>query len=219
MKRICAICGDTIIIDENNADKAIKYKNKFYHFKCFNNLCNEKMANKRSNVVANWTTIKNSIDELVEATTKEQKLLVCKDNLYQWLFRQYRISFLSAWMYTKFDEIYNGTFKGLAYAIDPIELFDEWQYYWNELCSIRKNKGIVGEGAINYDLAVLLGKNAEYREIKEKERVAMEIIKQQEIEEVKIDVEVTSLLMRNTQRKNAGERRASLFEEVMGNGE
>ena len=32
MKRICAICGDTINIDENNSVRAIQYKKKFYHF-------------------------------------------------------------------------------------------------------------------------------------------------------------------------------------------
>jgi hypothetical protein len=82
----------------------------------------------------------------------------------------------------KFDDIYNGALKGMAYAIGPNELLAEWQYYWDELCAIRRNKGITGEGAINYDLAVLLGKNAEYRDIKEKERVAREVRKQQEEE-------------------------------------
>ena len=35
MKRICAICGDTINIDENNSVRAIQYKKKFYHFQKF----------------------------------------------------------------------------------------------------------------------------------------------------------------------------------------
>lgn len=187
MKRICAICGDTINIDENNSVRAIQYKKKFYHFDCFDGMCDKRMTNPRKDIAANWTQIKATINELVEATTKEQKLLVYKDNLCQWLFKQYRISFLSNRMYIKLDDVYNGALKGMVYAIGPKELLAEWQYYWDELCAIRRNKGITGEGAINYDLAVLLGKNAEYRDIKEKERVAREVRKQQE-EEVKIDM-------------------------------
>ena len=187
MERKCAVCGETFIIDENNSIKAIQYKKKFYHFDCFNDMCDKKITNSRKDVAANWAQIKNTISELVEETTQCQKILVHKDNLYQWLFKQYGISFLSTRMYMKFDDIYNGALKGLAYAIGPQELLTEWQYYWNELCDIRRNKNLTGETALNYDLAVVLGKNAEYRKIKEKERVAREVREQQK-EEEKIDM-------------------------------
>lgn len=180
MERKCAVCGEIFIIDENNSERAIQYKKKFYHFDCFNDMCDKRMTNPRKDIATNWTQIKSTIDELVAETTKEQKVLVHKDNLYQWLFKQYRLSFLSNRMYMKFDDIYNGALKGLAYAIGPKELLAEWQYYWDELCAIRRNKGITGEGAINYDLTVLLGRNAEYRDVKEKERIAKEVRKQQE---------------------------------------
>ena len=88
----------------------------------------------------------------------------------------------------KLNEIYNGTFKGLAYPIGPVELSEEWQYYWSELCAIRRNKGITGEPAINYDLTVLLSRNAEYRKTKEKERVAREVREQQKKEETVVNV-------------------------------
>ena len=216
MKRICAICGDTINIDENNSVRAIQYKKKFYHFDCFDDMCDKRMANPRKDIAANWTQIKATINELVDATTEEQKLLVYKDNLCQWLFKQYRISFLSNRMYMKFDDVYNGALKGMAYAIGPKELLAEWQYYWDELCAIRRNKGITGEGAINYDLAVLLGKNAEYRQIKEKERVAL----MQQIEDITIvDVGIMPPSEQGIQRKNTSSKRANLFKEVMGDGE
>ena len=158
---------------------------KFFNtFDCFNDMCDKKITNSRKDVAANWAQIKNTTSELVEETTQCQKILVHKDNLYQWLFKQYGISFLSTRMYMKFDDIYNGALKGLAYAIGPQELLTEWQYYWNELCDIRRNKNLTGETALNYDLAVVLSKNAEYRKIKEKERVAREVRKQQEEEVV-----------------------------------
>lgn len=184
MERKCAACGEIFIIDENNSDRAIQYKKKFYHFNCFNDMCDKRMTNPRKDISDNWAQLKSTINDLVNATTEEQKVLLYKDNLCQWIFKQYRLSFLSTRMYMKLDDIYNGTFKGLAYAIGPKELLAEWQYYWDELCAIRRNKSITGEGAINYDLAVLLGKNAEYRQIKEKERVAREVRRQREMEEV-----------------------------------
>lgn len=219
MERICAICGDTIVIDKDNSNKAIQYKKRFYHFDCFDNMCDQKITSKRKDVSSAWTEVKTSIDELVAETTKEQKIQVAKDELSKWLLTQYDISFLSARAYMKLNDIYNGTFKGLAYPIGPIELSEEWQYYWNELCAIRRNKGIVGEGAINYDLTVLLSRNAEYRKIKEKQRVAKAVREQQKKTEPKIDIEAMPLLMQNVQRKSAGTRRANLFEEVMGDGE
>ena len=201
MERKCTICGGTVLIDKDNTSRAIQYKKKFYHFGCFDNMCDQKMANKRKDVSSTWANIKENIDKLVDETTREQKLQVVKDELGKWLLAQYDISFLSARTYMKLNDIYSGTFKGLAYSIGPAELFEEWRYYWSELCVIRRNKGIVGESAISYDLTVLLSRNAEYRKIKEKERVAMEIRKQQEIEEVKIDVRQIKTASATRQKK------------------
>lgn len=184
MERKCTVCGDMVVIDEYNSHKAIKYKDKFYHFNCFNDMCDQKIANRRKDISANWMNIKSRIEEIVDETTQEQQFQVAKDKLSKWLLQQYAISFLSARAYIKLNDIYNGTLKGLAYPIDPIELFEEWKYYWNELCAIRKNKSIVGEAALNYDLAVLLSRNAEYRKRKEKDRVAQEIRRQQMEDEV-----------------------------------
>ncbi len=211
MERKCTICGDTVLIDKDNSNKAIQYKKKFYHFDCFNDMCDQKIANKRKDVSSAWTDIKANIDELVAETTKEQRLQVVKDELSKWLLAQYDISLLSARTYMKLNDIYSGTFKGLAYPIGPIELFEEWQYYWGELCAIRHNKGIIGEGAINYDLTVLLSRNAEYRKIKEKERVSREVREQQKREEFVVQQTTTKWQSKN--------KIADLFKEMNGGGD
>jgi hypothetical protein len=213
MERMCAICGDTIVIDKDNSNKAIQYKKKFYHFDCFDNMCDQKIASKRKDVSSTWTEIKANIDGLVAETTKEQRLQVAKDELSKWLLVHYDISFLSARLFMKLNDIYNGTFKGLAYPIGPIELLEEWQYYWDELCAIRRNKGIVGEGAINYDLTVILSRNAEYRKIKEKERVAREVREQQKREEMTVNVNAVKT---RWQPKN---KVADLYKEMNGGGD
>jgi hypothetical protein len=153
-------------------------------------MCDQKIANKRKDVSSAWTEVKSNVDDLVAETTKEQMVQVAKDELSKWLLVHYDISFLSSRLFMKLNDIYNGTFKGLAYPIGPIELSEEWQYYWSELCAIRRNRGIVGEGAINYDLTVLLSKNAEYRKMKEKERVAKAVREQQMEDETEVNVAV-----------------------------
>lgn len=179
MERKCTICGDTILIDENNSVKAIRYKDKFYHYECFNNICDKRIASPRKDISITWTQIKEDIVGLVAETTKWKKFQVAKEELSEWLLSKYDLSFIGTRVYMKLNDIYNGTFKGLAYPIGPVELLEEWQYYWGELCAIRRNKGIIGESAINYDLTILLSRNVEYRKIKERERVAKEMRRQQ----------------------------------------
>lgn len=213
MERKCTICGGTVLIDKDNSNRAIQYKKKFYHFDCFDSMCDKKIANKRKDVSSAWTDIKAAINKLVEDTTEEQRIQVAKDELGRWMIAQYDISLLSARTYMKLNDIYNGTFKGLAYPIGPVELFEEWQYYWNELCSIRRNKAITGEAAINYDLAILLSRNADYRKAKEKEKIAQEIRRQQKKEETIVNINV---MKTRWQPKN---KVADLYKEMNGGGD
>ena len=213
MERKCAVCGEMIIIDNDNSCKAIQYKKRFYHYHCFNDLCDKRIANKSKTVSDSWMNIKSTIDELVDATTKEQQTSINKDALSRWLMQQYGISFMSSSVYTKLDSIYKGVYKGLAYPIDPLELHNEWKYYWDELCSIRKSKGIVGEQAISYDLVIILSRNAEYRRIKEKEKLAQELRKQQMADEHFTKINVTPQVKTKKQSKT---KIADLYKEMNG---
>ena len=216
IERKCAECGNIVQIDKENSHHAIHYKSKFYHFECFGSLCDTKIQSKRTE--KSWTVIKEQIDDLVVATTEEQRSVVAKDDLCKWISDKYGLSFISQRLYMKLASIYDGTYRGLAYPIPAEELCDEWQFYWQDLCDIRQYKSMFGEQAVNYDLAILLSKNSEYRAQKQREIVAREVQKQQREEEVVIDAESMALLQKNFQRKNTNSKRANLFEEVMGDG-
>ena len=125
MERKCAVCGEMIVVDNNNTHKAIKYKNKFYHFNCFDNLCDKRMVHKSKTIAEQWIYNKAIIDELVDITTREQQVLYYKDVFNQWLMQYYGLSFMSNAIYVKLDSVYKGTYKGLAYPIDPLELHNE----------------------------------------------------------------------------------------------
>ena len=208
MKRKCNVCGNTILIDKNNSERAVHYKSKYYHYDCFNDLCDQRIASKRTSAL--WTEVKSQIDEFVNEVVREQQILIDKDELDKWLKQHYEISFINPPIYIKLDSIYKGTYKGLAYPILPNELLNEWQYYWNELHANRQRINLDGERAISYDLVILLSRNAEYRRIKEKEKIAQEIRAQQKAEELVIN---TSAIKIKRQSKN---KIADLYKEMNG---
>lgn len=208
MKRTCACCKETIDIDKHNSNKAICYKDRFYHFDCFVTLCEQKIQSRRASPM--WAEAKANIDNLVSETTKNQRELVAKDDLNFWILSHYNISFLGKTFYMKLNDIYNGTYKGLAYAISPMELLEEWQYFWKDLCATRAKRGIDGDGAVNYDLVILLSKNAEYRNIKRREQLAREVNNQQREQTTMVDLSA----IKST--KNQKRKISDLYQEMNG---
>ena len=214
MERKCAMCNGIIQIDRNNSNNAIQYKKKFYHYECFHKLCDEKIATPRTS--KQWNEAKLHMDELVAQTTKEQLEYVIRDEMYRWVMAKYNLSCMSNRMYDKFATIYDGTYKGLAYAISSTELFDEWKYYWDEICGVLRGKELVYEAAVNYSIAILLSKNAEYREMLKRREIKEEARKVQR--ENDIDSVTLEMMQRSSERIARVNRRAELFKEVMGDG-
>ena len=214
MERKCAMCNGIIQIDRNNSNNAIQYKKKFYHYECFHKLCNEKIATPRTS--KQWNEVKLHIDELVAQTTKEQADNVIRDELNRWVMARYNLSCISKRLYEKLASVNNGTYKGLAYAISWQELLDEWKYYWDEICGVLRGKELVYEAAVNYSIAILLRKNAEYREILKRREVEEETRKVQR--ENDIDSVALEMIQKNANRNTHGNRRVELFKEVMGDG-
>lgn len=215
MERKCDVCGNKIQIDRNNSNKAIQYKNKFYHYDCFIKFCDEKIATPRTS--KNWQKTKEQVDELVEQTTEKQLEIVARDEMYRWVMAQYNLSCMSNRMYTKFASIYDGTYNGLAYPISGKELFDEWKYYHDEIMSLVGAKELVYEAAVNYSIAMLLSKNAEYREMLKRRKVEEEA-RMVEMRNDDIDSITLNAMQKNSNRNTQGNRRAELFKEVMGDG-
>lgn len=213
MERKCVECGNMVVIDESNSHKTIHYKNGFYHYDCFNSLCDKRIGHKSKVVSERWCNVKTTINELVDITTKEQQVIYNKDVLNRWLMQQYDLSFMSNTIYTKLDSVYKGTYSGLAYSIDPLELYNEWKYYWDELRAIRQSKGIIGESAISYDLVIILSRNAEYRRVKEKEKITQELRKQQMVEEALVNINAIPQVKTKRQSKS---KIADLYKEMNG---
>lgn len=216
MKRICAVCKQAVEINKENTSKAILYKKKFYHYGCFSELCDQKMVSKRAS--SDWAVAKERIDTLVEETTISQKEAVAEDEIYHWMIDKYSVSIINQRLFMKLKDIYSGKMHGLVYPIPASELMDEWKYYWDELCDIRRYKRLTGEQAINYDLAVLLGKNVEYRDMLVRKNVQEETAINAQKDEIKVEADIINAMQKNNCRTSNSNRRAELFRQVMGDG-
>lgn len=216
----CNSCKENVIFDKDNAEGIVYFEEKYYHKQCFVQMCNSRIGNKRFKKY-NWQEVLDSIESLQQDAKKRMIVAIDKDNVYRFILDNYRVSCVNSFTFKKLDEIYNGTYKGLAYPIGPEELLDEWKFYYPQLIEIRKYKSMDREQAVAYDLAVLLGKNLEYREYIERKKSEEQARVAQRTSEYEIDEKAMEAIQRSvsSQRQKASSRTADLFQEVMGNGD
>ena len=211
-------CKENVVLNKDNVDGIVYFEEKYYHKQCFVQMCNSRIGNKRFKKY-NWQEVLDNIERLQQDAKERMKVAIDKDNVYRFILDNYRISCVNSFTFKKLDEIYNGTYKGLAYPIGPEELLNEWKFYYPQLIEIRKYKSMDREQAVSYDLAVLLGKSAEYREFLEKKKVEEQVNGSQRINENDVNSEVMTVIQRNSIKQNVANRRADLFKEVFDNGD
>lgn len=213
-------CKENVVFDQDNAEGIVYFEEKYYHKQCFVQMCNSRIGNKRFKK-HNWQEVLDNIESLQQDAKERMKIAIDKDNIYRFILDNYRVSCVNSFTFKKLDEIYNGTYKGLAYPIGPEELLDEWKFYYSQLVEIRKYKSMDREQAVSYDLAVLLGKNLEYREYIERKKSEEQARVAQRTSEYEIDEKAMEAIQRSvsSQRQKASSRTADLFQEVMGNGD
>ena len=216
----CNSCKENVVFDKDNAEGIVYFEEKYYHKQCFVQMCNSRIGNKRFKK-HNWQEVLDNIESLQQDAKERMKVAIDKDNVYRFILDNYRVSCVNSFTFKKLDEIYNGTYKGLAYPIGPEELLDEWKFYYQQLIEIRKYKSMDREQAVAYDLAVLLGKNLEYREYIERKKSEEQARVAQRTSEYEIDEKAMEAIQRSvsSQRQQASSRTADLFREVMGSGD
>lgn len=169
--RKCARCGEKIEISLPYTESYIYYKakGKWYHLNCFNETVSSKV------------NIKNWIDKTSEFVLSE----VSKDDLCQLFYKHYDVCAIPVRIFRKLDEIYKGTYKGLAQPIPPNELLDIIKQKDDYLFQQFRLKGIEDVHRIDYALAVAMNSyksykawrtrvEAEQAEAKEKQKQATE---------------------------------------------
>lgn len=216
----CGLCKEQIVAKKENTEGIVRFDEKYWHKDCFITACHQRIGNKKFRKY-NWQEALNNIIQWQNEAGELMKRAVEKDNLYNFLTSHYRVSFINNSFFTRLQAVYDGKYVGLLYPISPEELLAEWEYYLPQLIEVRKFKNLTDDQAIPYDLAIVLSKNAEYREIMEKKKVEEQVRVSQRTLEYEIDDKAMEAIQRSvgSQRQQASSRTADLFQEVMGNGD
>lgn len=147
--RKCAACGEKIEVSLPYSKQYIYYKTKkkWYHIDCFTAI----------------TTPRIHLADIITNTGSFVLSEVSKDRICQLFYKHYNIDYISTRLFKKLDQIYNGTYKGLAQPIPPNELYDILKRKMEYLDLNAAKKGLAGEQRVNYDLAVAMGSYSSYK--------------------------------------------------------
>lgn len=147
LTRKCAVCGEKIEVSLPYSKQYVYRKPKWYHLDCFTAV----------------TTPRTHVGDWISKTSDFVRSEVSKDNICQLFYKHYNITCISSRLFKKLDQIYNGTYKGLAQPIPPHELYDILIRKMDYLDKNAHYKGLDGEQRANYDLAVAMGSYGSYK--------------------------------------------------------
>ena len=212
IKRKCPQCKEYIFFaDANNVEGIVFYDKQYYHEECFVTTCNKKLKSKKAQRL-DWGKALNEIPKLQQNAKSKLKVLIERDNFYRFALENYQMSSINERMWTKLSHIYDGTDAGVAYAIGPEELLEEWKFFMPELVQNRAIKNIFGPSAFAYDLAIVLNRNAEYRELMAKRKVEEQVREAQKNAEIEIDMSA----IQGSTASRGNRRLAALYDDFMG---
>jgi len=197
--RKCHLCKENVTLE---TDKFIVYKDdEYYHYDCFITFMNNKKRNKLSS------------EEIIDLAKKLQlqsndktKDIINKNHLYKYLQKRYDIVFLPSFVFIKFNDIFNGTYKNLSEPVEVEDLLDMWQrkesyldknYQWK----LSKGESMDGMGRMFYDLSILMSKIGSYKKWKDEQK-ANENMKEESIKENKLKIDYTKVYNKNNNKIN-----------------
>jgi len=151
-------------------DKFVIYKNnEYYHNDCFIEIINKKKKK------LSQEEISIMIKELQEKNKDKIKDIVDKNHLFEYITRKYELIYKPKYIYIKFEQVFNGSYKNLSESVSPEDLLDMWQRkegYLDRTNQWKISKGEVmeGLGRMWYDLAIVLSKLSSYRKWKDQQK-------------------------------------------------
>jgi hypothetical protein len=165
--RKCKKCKDLITLEY---DKFTLYKEGYYHNDCFIESINEKRKRKLTQ-----GEIMVMMDMLQEKNKNKIKDIIDKNHLFEYVTRKYELIYKPKYIYIKFEQVFNGTYKNLSEVVSPEDLLDMWQrkesyldktYQWK----ISKGETMDGLGRMFYDLSIVLSKVSSYRKWQDEQK-------------------------------------------------
>lgn len=174
--RKCSICKEPIYINDTNEDFFITLKNEIKSYTHTNCYIEKQTTKKRSPKTVE--ECQEYIEQCRQNTKVTEKKKSTKNELYEFLFDMYDISYFPQYFYIKMDSVYKGTMKNLNKPVPPEDLLDMWKQKRNYLDKVaeqnrKKGNEILGVNRVNYDLAILLSKYDSYLKWKEQQKIAI----------------------------------------------
>ena len=174
--RKCSICKEPIYINDTNEDFFITLKNETKSYTHTNCYIEKQTTKKRSPKTVE--ECREYIEQCRQNTKVTEKKKSTKNELYEFLFDMYDISYFPQYFYIKMDSVYKGTMKNLNKPVPPEDLLDMWKQKRNYLDKVaeqnrKKGNEILGVNRVNYDLAILLSKYDSYLKWKEQQKIAI----------------------------------------------
>ena len=174
--RKCSICKEPIYINDTNEDFFITLKNETKSYTHTNCYIKKQTTKKRSPKTVE--ECREYIEQCRQNAKVTEKKKSTKNELYEFLFDMYDISYFPQYFYIKMDSVYKGTMKNLNKPVPPEDLLDMWKQKRNYLDKVaeqnrKKGNEILGVNRVNYDLAILLSKYDSYLKWKEQQKIAI----------------------------------------------
>lgn len=176
IKRKCDCCKGTICISKENIDDAIFYDKKYYHRKCFIDICDKRANMKRVDVAEKWQWVQKNIESIQSETKSRLIEAIHKEEINLFILEKYDLTIIPSSVWQKLGNIFSGTWMGMSVGIQPEELLDMWQRkidYLNKVASqnVTKGKKMNSDQRINYDLSILINKYDGYKKWKESQKI------------------------------------------------
>lgn len=176
MKITCSYCNQKFELDDNTYKQFVRFKNKYYCCDCFKPMCQEKMNTPRCKTEM-WKSALQDMDLLRLNAVKKLQDILYKDRFFMYLYDMYGVTTLPSTVFTTFNRVNKGTYKGMKPGhpgIPYIDLLDMWQrkrHYLQEnaIAMKKNNKGIKEPSQqIRYDTAIIVSRYDSYCRWKQK---------------------------------------------------
>lgn len=189
IERKCQHCKQPIVVDKNDINGIIFFKDYYYHEDCFMTLATKRAANPRSSPA--WKeALNDNLINLKKETISALNYWIGRDNLWDHLLTNYDINSVSTYVSKKADQIVQGKYGGKSNPIpyrDFAACWIESQVGLDKIAMKNEHLGkkMTGDQRINYDMAIVVRRFPEWKKEKEKvEQHKKEIINSVVFEEV-----------------------------------
>ena len=164
------------MLESGSENYFIEYKNNnssCTHTKCYIDYHTTKK--RKPKTIEECNEFISACRDSAKSIEKKQNI---RNELYEFLFEMYNISFFPNYFYIKMDSVYKGTYKNLNRPVPPEDLLDMWRQkrnYLDRVAEQNRKKGteISGVNRVNYDLAILLSRYDAYLKWKEQQELAV----------------------------------------------